>query len=89
LYDLWLALYTVLSGYVVPLELFPPQLGAAVHVLPFRFMLAVPVENMVGLMAREQALHALLWQWTYVLGFAFGAAGLWRIGIRRFAAYGG
>jgi ABC-2 type transport system permease protein len=89
LYDLWLALYTVLSGYVVPLELFPPQLSAFVHVLPFRFMLAVPVENMIGLMTREQALWALLWQWTYVLGFAVGAAGLWRIGLRRFAAYGG
>jgi ABC-2 type transport system permease protein len=89
LYDLWLALYTVLSGYVVPLELFPPQLSAAVHALPFRFMLAVPVENMVGLMTREQALNALLWQWVYVLAFACGAAGLWRIGLRRFAAYGG
>jgi ABC-2 type transport system permease protein len=89
LYDLWLALYTVLSGYVVPLELFPPQLGAAVQVLPFRFMLAVPVENMIGLLTREQALNALLWQWVYVVGFAFGAALLWRIGLRRFAAYGG
>jgi len=89
LYDLWLALYTVLSGYVVPLELFPPQLKAAVHALPFRFMLAVPVENMVGLMTREQALIALFWQWVYVLGFAVGAAGLWRVGLRRFAAYGG
>lgn len=89
LYDLWLALYTVLSGYVVPLELFPPQLGAAVQVLPFRFMLAVPVENMIGLLTREQALSALFWQWVYVLAFAFGAAGLWRVGLRRFAAYGG
>ena len=89
LYDLWLALYTVLSGYVVPLELFPPQLVAAVHALPFRFMLAVPVENMVGLMTRAEALHALFWQWVYVLGFAIGAAGLWRVGLRRFAAYGG
>lgn len=89
LYDLWLALYTVLSGYVVPLELFPPQLTAAVHALPFRFMLAVPVENMVGLMTREQALQGLLWQWVYVLGFATGAAWLWRLGLRRFAAYGG
>jgi hypothetical protein len=26
---------------------------------------------------------------VYVLGFAFGAAGLWRVGLRRFAAYGG
>ena len=89
LYELWLALYTVLSGYVVPLELFPPQLAAAVHALPFRFMLAVPVENVIGLMTREQALSAVAVQWVYVLGFALGAAGLWRLGLRRFAAYGG
>lgn len=89
IWDLWLALYTVLSGYVVPLELFPPQLGAVVNVLPFRFMLAVPVENMIGLMTREQALSALFWQWVYVAGFAVGAAWMWRFGLRRFAAYGG
>ena len=41
-FDLWLALYTVLSGYVVPLELFPERVRALVGVLPFRYMLAFP-----------------------------------------------
>jgi ABC-2 type transport system permease protein len=89
LYDLWLALYTVLSGYVVPLELFPAQLKATVAMLPFRFMLSTVVENMIGLVSREQALDALAWQWLYVLLFALGSAGLWRLGLRRFAAFGG
>lgn len=89
LYDLWLATYTVFSGYVVPLELFPPKLGAIVAWLPFRQMLAFPVENLVGLVERERALHDLGLQWSYVLLFALIAARLWQAGIKRFAAYGG
>jgi len=88
-FDLWLALYTVLSGYVVPLELFPAQVRVAVALLPFRYMLAFPVENLVGLMPRAQSLTDLGLQWLYVLGFACAAAALWRLGLRRFAAYGG
>jgi ABC-2 type transport system permease protein len=89
LYDLWLGLYTVFSGYVVPLELFPPGLGGVVAWLPFRQMLAFPVENALGLIGREQALRELGLQWTYVLAFAFAAMALWKAGIKRFAAYGG
>jgi ABC-2 type transport system permease protein len=89
LYDLWLALYTVFSGYVVPLELFPRQLGAIVSWLPFRQQLAFPVENLVGLIGRTQALHNLALQWSYVLGFALLATLMWRAGIKRFAAFGG
>jgi ABC-2 type transport system permease protein len=89
LYDLWLALYTVFSGYVVPLELFPPKLGAVVAWLPFRQMLAFPVENLTGLLNREQALHNLALQWSYIAAFAVIAALTWRAGIKRFAAYGG
>jgi ABC-2 type transport system permease protein len=89
LYDLWLALYTVFSGYVVPLELFPPQLGAIVAWLPFRQMLAFPVENSLGLIDRAHALHDLTLQWSYVALFAVLAHMMWRAGIKRFAAYGG
>jgi ABC-2 type transport system permease protein len=88
-YDLWLALYTVFSGYVVPLELFPPKLGAIVAWLPFRQMLAFPVENLTGLVNREQALHNLALQWTYIAAFTLVATLAWRAGIKRFAAYGG
>jgi ABC-2 type transport system permease protein len=89
LYDLWLAMYTVFSGYVVPLELFPARLGAVVAWLPFRQMLAFPVENLTGLVNREQALHNLALQWSYVALFALIAASMWRAGIKRFAAFGG
>lgn len=89
LFDLWLALYTVFSGYVVPLELFPPGMREIVNALPFRYMLAFPVENLIGIIGRERALRELCVQWAYVLVFIVLAHWLWRAGIKRFAAYGG
>jgi ABC-2 type transport system permease protein len=89
LFDLWLALYTVFSGYIVPLELFPPTLGRVVAWLPFRQMLAFPVENVLGMIDRRHALHDLALQWSYVALFGWLSATLWRAGIKRFAAYGG
>jgi ABC-2 type transport system permease protein len=88
-FDLWLALYTVLSGYVVPLELFPANLRPIVDVLPYRYMLAFPVENLIGSISRARALHELCYQWLYVLAFGVVALWLWRRGLKRFAAFGG
>ncbi|MET0387620.1 MAG: ABC-2 family transporter protein [Polyangiales bacterium] len=88
-FDVWLGLYTVLSGYVFPLELLPETVRGTVALLPFRFMLAFPVENAIGLIDRSRALRELALQWGYVVFFALGAALLWRKGLARFAAYGG
>jgi ABC-2 type transport system permease protein len=88
-YDVWLGLYTVLSGYVMPLELFPGTLGRLVGYLPFRQSLAFPVENLLGLISREQMLADLALQWSWVLVFLLLVNVLWRVGMRRFAAFGG
>ena len=88
-YDVWLGLYTVLSGYVMPLELFPGTLGQLVGYLPFRHSLAFPVENLLGLISREQMLRDLALQWAWVLVFTLLASLLWRAGMRRFGAFGG
>lgn len=89
LFDLWLGLYTVLSGYIMPLELFPASVREVVTVLPFRYMLAFPVENLLGMIDRERALGELLLQWLWVFVFLAAALALWRAGMRRFGAFGG
>lgn len=89
LYDLWLGLYTVLSGYVMPLELFPPSWRAAISWLPFRQTLAFPVENLLGLSTRAQALRDLTLQWAWIGFFAVLISVLWRAGMKRFGAFGG
>ncbi|HEY6879908.1 MAG TPA: ABC-2 family transporter protein [Polyangiales bacterium] len=88
-FDLWLGLYTVFSGYVMPLELFPPWLRVWVDRLPFRAMLAYPVENMLGLVSRDAALRELGLQWAWVAVFVLLTNVLWRGGMKRFGAFGG
>jgi ABC-2 type transport system permease protein len=89
LFDLWLGFYTVLSGYVMPLELFPESVSGIVAILPFRQMLAFPVENMLGLIDRERALHDLALQWLWIALFLALTLTLWRSGMKRYGAYGG
>jgi ABC-2 type transport system permease protein len=89
LFEVWLGLFGVFSGYLLPLELFPRWLAAAARVLPFRYMLAFPVEMIVGMTPRAEALLELAIQWGFVALLALAARAAWRVGLRRFAAYGG
>ena len=89
LFEVWLGLFGVFSGYLVPLELFPEWLAATARFLPFRYMLAFPVEMVAGMTPRAAALAELAIQWGFVLGLGLAAREVWRRGLRRFAAYGG
>lgn len=88
-FEIWMGLFGVFSGYLVPLELFPPWLSTAARFLPFRYMLAFPVEMIIGMMPRERALLELGVQWGFVAVLGYLAAAAWRAGLRRFAAFGG
>jgi len=89
LFDVWLGLFGVFSGYLVPLELYPQWVGSLSRWLPFRYMLAFPVELVTGALSRRQALAQLGTQWAFAAVLLFAAAGMWRLGTRRFAAFGG
>ena len=87
--DVWLALFMVLSGYLIPEELFPPVVRSAVEVLPFRYQIGFPVEVLTSAHDTRTALILLARQWTWVAISFFLVGVLWRRGLRRFAAYGG
>jgi ABC-2 type transport system permease protein len=89
LFDLWLAVSFVFSGYTIPLELFPSWLYAIARWLPFRYTLSFPVENLLGLASRHDSLQALAIQWGYAAAFLLLALRLWRAGVARYAAFGG
>ena len=89
IFEIWMGLFGVFSGYLVPLELFPGWVTQLARALPFRYMLAFPVEMIIGLESRRRALTELSVQWLFVGLLLFGALGAWRLGLRRFAAYGG
>jgi viologen exporter family transport system permease protein len=88
-FEIYLVLFMVLAGYLVPLELFPSWLRDAAQVLPFRYSLALPVELIIGLLDPARALSELAVQWAFAAGTAVLALLAWRAGIRRFSAFGG
>ncbi|MBS2021430.1 MAG: ABC-2 family transporter protein [Deltaproteobacteria bacterium] len=89
LFQLWLSVSFVLSGYLIPLDLFPPALRQLTAVLPFRFTVSLPIELVLGRLSHAHALELMAAQWAYVAGFGVVALWLWRRGLSRFGAFGG
>jgi ABC-2 type transport system permease protein len=89
IFDLWMVAFMLLSGYLVPLELFPPALRGVIHALPFRYVIAFPVEIFTGILRGEAILPELGIQWAYVLGAGAAAILAFRSGVKRFSAFGG
>lgn len=87
--DIYLTMFMVFSGYLVPVELFPPLVRGAVEWLPFRFQVGLPVELMTGAHPLPEGIRLLAIQWGWVLALSATVAALWRNGLRRYAAYGG
>jgi ABC-2 type transport system permease protein len=89
-FELWIGVHALFSGYLIPLEVLRGWVGSSViDVLPFRFMLAFPVEVLVGLMSPGDAVRQLAAQWLYVALTGVLALRAWRAGVRRYAAFGG
>ena len=89
LFEAWLGISSVLSGYLIPLDLFPPTLRQIAQVLPFRFTLSFPVELALGHLARGEAVGLLFAQTAYVAVFLVATHLVWRAGLKRYAAFGG
>jgi ABC-2 type transport system permease protein len=88
-FEIWLGLHSLLSGYLIPLELLPGWVARVAHLLPFRYTLSFPVETLIGLNDRSTLLLDLGIQWLYVVALVAGTLALWRAGMRRFVAFGG
>ncbi|MDC0741862.1 ABC transporter permease [Polyangium mundeleinium] len=88
-FEIWLITFMLLSGYVVPLELFPGWVRGVAEALPFRYTLGFPVEVVIGLMDTKSALRGLAVQYTYAAAAATAALLVFRAGVRRFGAFGG
>lgn len=87
-FEVWLGLFAVMSGYLVPLELMPAWVRDTAAWLPFRYMLGFPVELMVGLLDRGAAMRGLVMQGAFTAVLVVAAGALWRAGVRRFEAFG-
>lgn len=87
--DVWTALFFVLSGYLVPVALFPESLRWIPAWLPFVYQHGFPIDLITGVLSHREALRQLGAQWCWVAIMLMVATTLWRRGLRRYGAFGG
>lgn len=76
------------SGRLAPLDLFPQTVQIAADVLPFRWMLAFPVELLLGRLTPRELLIGISAQLLWLVVGYVVLQGIYRTGIRRYAAFG-
>ncbi len=86
--SLWHGIGQLLSGFVVPLALFPPDLRLFVHLLPFRSMVSLPIEILMGRLGWAEIAGGLLVGIIWMLVALLIYRVLWRHGLRRYEAVG-
>ena len=77
-----------LSGRMAPLELMPPWVQTLAALMPFRWMMAFPVELAMGRLSGEQVLQGLAAQSAWVGGSLGLLALVWRQGLKQYGAVG-
>lgn len=83
------SLIFLLAGQVAPIALLPEPLATLAAVLPFRYMVAFPVEILTGQLDGGAIANGFVMQGVWLLGAAIVARVLWVRGIGRYAAIGG
>ena len=88
--DVYFGLFTVFSGYLLPLSLLPSWLASIARIAPFRFMLSVPIEIATRAdLTRGGAGMLVAGQIAWAIGMFALSLWTWRAGIKRFEAVGG
>lgn len=77
-----------LSGQVAPLSLFPRAVQSLAAALPFRWMIAFPLELLLGKLTPVQALIGFGVQAIWILAALVVVRFAWRAGVRRYSAVG-
>lgn len=77
------------SGHMFPLDLLPPFWAAALKALPFQYLAYFPAAVFLGKVRGPALANALLAELAWALFFLLLSRGLYRLGLRRYSAFGG
>jgi len=86
--EMWFMVFSLFSGYLIPLELFPAGLRDVLYASPFRYMLSFSAEVFTGQLTRIEILQGLAIEWFWVGVFYVTYRFVWWRGLRRFSAVG-
>ena len=77
------------SGHMFPLDLLPPFWAGVMKALPFQYMAYFPAVVFLGKVRGMDLVIGLLAELFWVVGFALLARWLYRLGLKRYSAFGG
>jgi ABC-2 type transport system permease protein len=86
--ELWFGIYSLASGFLIPLDLFPAPVTSALRYLPFRGMLAFPLALLLGRLSPAEVAEGLLLQLAWAAFFCGLMLLLWQRGLRQYSAVG-
>jgi len=85
--DAWFGLWSLLSGYLIPLELMP-RVAEVAHWLPFRAVGGLAVEIVLGHLDGPALAQGLIAQLAWIAIGAISLTAMWPRAMKRFEAYG-
>jgi ABC-2 type transport system permease protein len=77
-----------LAGMIAPLSLFPEPIRIVASILPFRWMVAFPVEVLLGRVDGGELLIGMGMQVLWIALALLGLRWMWSHGVRRYSAVG-
>ena len=78
-----------ISGHMLPARPAARALGSILKALPFQYMAYFPAVVFLGKVKGWQLVLHLLGELSWAVVFMVLAAGLYRLGLRRYSAFGG
>jgi ABC-2 type transport system permease protein len=78
-----------ISGQMFPLDLLSPFWAGLLKMLPFQYLAYFPAAVFLGKISGADLIYGLVGELCWVLFFIVLARSLYRLGLRRYSAYGG
>ena len=86
--EAWFLVRALFSGWIIPIDLFPPAISQVLVYLPFRYTLSFPIEIILGRLTPGEIALGLAIQFAWVSIFFLAFRALWRRGLKRYGAVG-
>jgi ABC-2 type transport system permease protein len=87
-HEVWFFIKALGSGYVIPIALMPEGIRHALSWTPFPLMLSFPLEMLLGQLPPDRMAQGFLAQILWLAVAVSLVMLLWRLGIRRYEAFG-
>lgn len=81
--------FVLLSGFFAPLALYPPAIQVLTWLLPFRWVIAFPIDLLLGKLTIAQTGTGIFMQIAWLVVLALVTSIVWKRAVKRHAAVGG